>query len=428
MKQKDTLSREGLSRLVDQQSAQLQTVTKTLAKVREEIDEENEMARNVQFALMPRELPEFINMDISAIYIPAGKVGGDFYDVMLTPSQKVAVLIFDVSGHGVPAALIGAVAKMLFANYLEVCESPAEIFRKVNSQLCSHIKTDHYLTAFLGIIDPVRNSMKYSRAGHVFPVVYHQLTKDVSFIESRGFFIGHAALIDIAEYTEEEINFESEDKVLFYTDGLTEGSNPQHELYGSERLSAMVKTYGYLPPDELLSTILKDQETFRNGAALRDDFTMLCIQVGDAEHLLKESGFIRDDLPKMLVIREMCDIERLCPLILKTMDKCGFYDKEIRRLKLCLYELIINSIHHGHQYDAKKRVLVLYTITPEKAAISIVDEGSGFDYTAVPNPLDSDNILKEHGRGIYIVRQFTDEMHYNKKGNRILIVKYHTDE
>lgn len=428
MKLKDSLSQEQLYKLVEKQAIQLQAVNNTLAKVREEIGEELEMAQNVQFSLMPKELPDFINLSASAIYIPAGKVGGDFYDLMMTPSQKVAVLIFDVSGRGVPAALIGAVSKMLFAHYLEISDSPAEIFRRVNVKLCSYIKTDHYLTAFLGIIDPIRNVMRYARAGHVHPIVYHKRNKEVSCLDARGFFIGHSALAEIAEYAEQEVSFEPEDKILFYTDGLTEGANKKNELYGQDRLMQAVKKNGELPIDDLLKAVLSDQTTFREGALLRDDFTMLSIQLGDAESLLKESGFTKAEAPQILVIRETSEIERICPIILKAMDKYGFSDKEIKRTKLCIFELVSNSIIHAHYNDPKKRVLLLYTVSQEKVTLSIVDEGNGYDYANLPNPLAPENILKEHGRGVYIVRQFMDEVSHNEKGNRILIIKYHIEE
>ena len=428
MRTKESLSQEQLFKLMERQANQLQAVNNTLTKVREEIGEELEMAKNVQTSLMPKALPDFINLNAAAIYIPAGKVGGDFYDLMLTSSQKIAVLIFDVSGHGVSAALIGAVSKMLFAQYIESIDSPAEIFRRVNSKLCNYIKTDHYLTAFLGIIDPIQNTMVYSRAGHVQPIVYHSSQRRISSLDARGFFIGHSALVDIAEYGEEKMQFEAGDKILFYTDGLTEGANPKNELYGFDRLTKTMKKSGEMSIHDLLNVILQDQTNFRQGSLLRDDFTMLCIELCDAQSLLKESGFTKTDAPNLLVVREIGEIERVCPIILKAMDKCGFSDKEIKRIKLCIYELVINSIHHAHKDDQKKRVLLLYTVSQDKVVISIVDEGPGYDYENLPNPLDEQFILREHGRGVYIVRQFADEVQHNVKGNRILIVKNHKEE
>jgi anti-sigma regulatory factor (Ser/Thr protein kinase) len=396
-----------------------------LQKVKNEISEELQMAKNVQDSLMPRKLPDFINMRVSSIYMPAAMVGGDFYDIVSTRTRKIAILIFDVSGHGVPAALIGATAKMLFAHYIEVLESPAKIFKEVNAKICSFLKTEHYLTAFLGIMDPVQNKMVYSRAGHVKPIVYHASNKSVSTLDVRGFFIGHTALEDIAEYGEEVMFFDPEDKILFYTDGLTEGYNEKNELYGRDRLLNMVQSYGELPAEDLLQEILEDQTGFRGAMELRDDFTMLCVQIKDTGFILKESGFGKEDAPNSTIIYTIHEIENVCAIILRAMDQCGFTDKEIKRTRVCIVEMIINGIIHGNKEDPNKKVVILYKVDHEKVRISVIDEGEGFDYHHLPNPLTPENLLKESGRGLFIVKQFVNEMHFNARGNRIFVIKYH---
>jgi serine phosphatase RsbU (regulator of sigma subunit)/anti-sigma regulatory factor (Ser/Thr protein kinase) len=419
------LTNNQLKELVTSQRNQLIEADQTLQVVKEEMNDELEMAKNVQNSLMPRTLPDFTNISISSIYIPAGKVGGDFYDIISTQTQKIAVLIFDVSGHGVPAALIGATAKMLFAHYIEMLDSPSKIFNEVNKKLCSFLQTDHYLTAFLGILDPIQNTMVYSRAGHVKPIVYHSRQKKVSTLDSRGSFIGHAALADIAEYHEGIISFEPSDKILFYTDGLTEGCNAKSDLYGKDRLMRVFKRYGDSPLDEVLDKIIEDQELFREGVELRDDFTMLCIKVDDSSHLLKGSGFTKKDAPNILIINRVEEIGMVCLAILRAMDHSGFSDIEIKRMKVCIFEMIINAIAHGNKNAPDKKVLILYKVIQDKVTISIVDDGEGFDYENLPNPLDKENLLKDHGRGVYIVKNYMDEVHFNEKGNRILVVKYH---
>lgn len=357
--------------------------------------------------------------------MPATMVGGDFYDIINTQTRKIAILIFDVSGHGVPAALIGATAKMLFAHYIETMESPSKIFKEVNSKLCSFLKTEHYLTAFLGIMDPIQSRMVYSRAGHVKPIVYHAAKKEASTLDVRGFFIGHSALVDIAEYKEEVVYFDPNDKVLFYTDGLTEGCNGKNEFYGRERLTEKMKSCGHLPPSDLLDEIFEDQTHFREGTELRDDFTMLCIQIKDSEYLMRESGFIKEDAPDTIIIYKSEEIDNVCSIILRAMDQCGFTDKEIKRARVCVVEMLINSMVHGNKNNHKRKVIILYKVQQEKVTISVIDEGDGFDYNNLKNPLDPENLLKESGRGVFIINNYMDEVHFNKKGNRILVVKYH---
>lgn len=403
---------------------ELQGTQYRLGRIYSEVEEELEAAQRIQEGLLPKELPEMVNLKSAAIYIPAGKVGGDLYDIIITPRQKIAILIFDVSGHGIPAALIGAMAKMLFAHYLEKTDSPAEVFRHVNKQLCSSIKTEQYLTSFLGIIDPVNNTMTYSRAGHVAPLVYHAYDQSISRLDSKGFFIGHSALLDIAEYANDIVPLETGDKVLFFTDGLTEGYNPDGVLYGGERLKNIFTRCGSSDVQEIVDTVVLDQEHFRAGSPLRDDFTMLCVEIGDSEQLLAESGFTREEEPSILVAFELDDVDRTCSIILRAMDLHGYSDRSIKQFKVCVFEMMTNAIMHGNQGDQKKKVMVFYTVTQYAVTISVVDEGHGYDYNAVPNPLLPEQRMRDHGRGLFLVKHYLDEVSFNTSGNRILGRKY----
>lgn len=409
-----------------QQELQIKQLTHYLSSINSEFDEEMETAKKIQEGLMPKTLPEMINIDSAAVYIPASKVGGDLYDIMITPSQKTAVLIFDVSGHGIPAALVGAMAKMLFAHFIEKTESPAEVFRLINKQICSFIKTEQYLTAFLGIIDPVKNIMTYSRAGHVPPLVYRKNEQKIISLDSRGFFIGHSALENLAEYWEQTINLEPGDKILFYTDGLTEGRNPQGVLYGNERLKAVYSSCAENNLDSILDNIVSDQTSFRRGMPLRDDFTLLCIELGNSESLLKDSGFTPEDQPEIRILNSHTEIEKTCDLILKEMDKRGFSEKCIKQFKLCIYEMITNALLHGNRGDTSKKVIVFYQITLFAATISVLDEGEGFNYNDIPNPLLPENRIKDHGRGLFLIRRYLDEVTFNERGNRITGRKYYS--
>lgn len=403
---------------------ELQGAHYRLGRISSEVEEELETAQRIQEGLLPKELPEMVNLKSAAIYIPTGKVGGDLYDIIITPRQKIAILIFDVSGHGIPAALIGAMAKMLFAHYLEKTDSPAEVFRQVNKQLCSFIKTEQYLTSFLGIIDPVNNVMTYSRAGHVAPLVYHAHDQSISRLDSKGFFIGHSALLDIAEYANDIVHLETGDKVLFYTDGLTEGYSPGRALYGGERLKSIFTQCGNSDVQEIIDTVVLDQERFRAGFPLRDDFTMLCVEIGDSEHLLAESGFIREEEPSILVAFELDDVDRTCSIILRAMDLNGYSDRSIKQFKVCVFEMMTNAIMHGNEGDQKKKVMVFYKVTRRVATISVVDEGHGYDYNAIPNPLLPEQRTRDHGRGLFLVKKYLDEVSFNTRGNRILGRKY----
>lgn len=410
---------------IEQKNLILEEASRKFNLVNFELEEELETARRIQEGLMPALLPELVNLQAAAVYIPTGKVGGDLYDVIITPSQKIAVLIYDVSGHGIPAALIGAMAKMLFAHFIEKTESPAEVFREVNKQLCHFIRTEQYLTAFLGFIDPIKNRMIYSRAGHVSPLIYNSRNGQIVRLDSKGFFIGHSALLDIVEYRDNVVQLDSGDKILFYTDGLTEGVNENHELYGGDRLTNVFQQCGSSDVQTIIDLVVSDQANFRNGTALRDDFTILCIEMGDSDYLLADSGFTRQDEPNILIVNKFNDIEKVCSMILKEMDRSGFDDKAIKQFKICIFEMLTNAFQHGNRGDESKKVRVFYKITSFSSTISVIDEGKGFDHRNVPDPLLPENRMKDHGRGVFLIRHYLDEVEYNAKGNRVLGRKYH---
>ena len=317
-------------------------------------------------------------------------------------------------------------AKMLFAHYIEKLLSPAEIFTEVNKHLCRFIKTEQYLTAFLGIIDPIKNTMEYSRAGHVPPLVYKSKTGDLSRLAAKGFFIGHTALQDIAEYSNQTVSLDAGDKILFYTDGLTEGCSSEGKLYGLERLKTVFKKCSSLELEPLLDCIVKDQEEFRDNTPLRDDFTLLGIEIGDSDFLLADSGFQRSDEPNILVINTLSEIEDSCAVILKEMDRCGYNDKSIRQFKICIFEMLTNAILHGNRGDPNKKVIIFYQINTFAAAISVIDEGEGYDPSSLPDPLLPENRMKDHGRGVFLIKHYLDQVEFNARGNRILGRKFHT--
>lgn len=402
------------------QAAALKKAQYQLGRINSELDEELETAQRIQEGLLPKELPELVNLQSAAVYIPAGKVGGDLYDIITTPRQKIAILIYDVSGHGIPAALIGAMAKMLFAHYIEKSDSPAVVFQHVNQQLCRFIKTEQYLTAFLGVLDPVNNVLTYARAGHVPPLVYHAGDGTVSRLDSKGFFIGHSALLSIAEYNNDVVRLEPDDKLLFYTDGLTEGYNENGTLYGGDRLRTVFTGYGNADVKNVIDRVLADQTAFRDGTPLRDDFTLLCIQIGDSKRLLAESGFAPEDEPSILMATQLEEIDQVCSVILREMDCHGYPDKSIKQVKICIFEMMTNAILHGNRGKTGRKTLVFYNVTAIDTVISVVDEGEGFDYSAVPDPLTPENRTRDHGRGLFLIRHYLDDVSFNAAGNRIM--------
>lgn len=384
---------------------------------------ELELARIVQKGMMPSSLPNAQNMDLASVYLPADMVGGDFYDVIITRKRKVALLIFDVSGHGVAAALVGAMCKILFTNYIEQDLNPSEVFQKVNNDIGSKLSTGHYLTAFLGIIDPSTNTMTYSRGGHTAPILFRHRTGEVIELEGSSMFIGHPALKDNATYFEDSINLYWHDKLVLYTDGLTEATDPDENMYGVERLAEKTKSAGHLNPRLFVQRVISDNEDFRKGTELEDDLTLLCIRIGCSQSIIEKSGFTIDDSPGVLVLSNIEEIEPNTSVILRELDKSGLPAKMFFSVHMCIHEMLDNAIRHGNKSDSKKKVFLLYKVTMDKFIASVVDQGKGFNTSKLPNPHLPENKIKDHGRGLFLINQYMDEVEFNDSGNRIRVVK-----
>lgn len=388
------------------------------------ITQELELARVVQRGMMPTALPNAQNMDLASVYLPADMVGGDFYDVIITRKRKIALLIFDVSGHGVAAALVGAMCKMLFTNYIEQDLSPANVFKKVNTDISTKLSSGHYLTAFLGIIDPSSNTMTYSKGGHTAPLLFRHRTGEVIELEGSSMFIGHPALKENASYFEDSVNLYWHDKLVLYTDGLTEATDPDENMYGIEKLLEKTQKSGHLNPELFVQRVISDNEDFRKGRELEDDLTLLCIRIGCSQSIIEKSGFTVEESPGVLVISDPKEIEPNASVILRELDKSGLPAKMFFSAHMCIHEMLDNAFRHGNKLDPEKKVFLLYKVTLDKFTVSVVDQGKGFNYKNLPDPHLPENSIKENGRGLYLIMQYMDEVEFNKDGSRIKVTKH----
>lgn len=242
---------------------------------KERIGAELSVASQIQADMLPTIFPAFperSDFDIYAAMSPAKEVGGDFYDFFLTDSDHLAVVIADVSGKGVPAALFMVIAKTLIKNHAQSGETPAEIFTGVNEQLCEANNEGMFVTAWLGILTLSTGELKYVNAGHNHPIIRRKGGKYEYFKSRPGFVL---AGMEGIKYRGSETVLEKGDEIFLYTDGVTEAINNAEELYGDDRLLEVMNGNGGATPSELLPIIRADIEKFADGAAQFDDITML---------------------------------------------------------------------------------------------------------------------------------------------------------
>jgi serine/threonine-protein kinase RsbW len=204
--------------------------------------------------------------------------------------------------------------------------------------------------------------------------------------------------------------------------------NRKNERYGTRRLLEIVKQYCRSNPQALTKRIIEDNIIFRGTQSLQDDLTIFCIQLGCSDEILENSGFGKFDYPEMMTLNRHNEIESVCSVILSNLDKKGYKNIDIFKTHQSIHEILSNAIQHGNKFNSEKTVMVFYKILLDSFRISVVDEGNGFNYSRLPKVLSNSKKKKVRGKGLYIVKQFMDEIKFNDKGNRVLIFKHQTQE
>lgn len=247
---------------------------------KERIGAELNVATKIQASMLPCIFPAFpdINeIDIYATMTPAKEVGGDFYDFFLVDEKHLAVIMADVSGKGVPAALFMVIAKTLIKNHTQLGKSPAEVFTAVNAQLCENNEAAMFVTAFMGVLDFSNGKFVYVNAGHNAPLIKKQDGK-FEWLKARPGFV--LAGMEGIKYKQAELTLQKGDVFFTYTDGVTEALNPDKNLYSDERLfDTLNKSIDKnLNVEELLNYIKKDIDFFAEGEEQADDITILGLE------------------------------------------------------------------------------------------------------------------------------------------------------
>ena len=248
---------------------------KNVTAEKERIGAELDLGRRIQASSLPSIFPPFPDkkeFDIYASMDPAKEVGGDFYDFFLVDDNHLALVIADVSGKGVGAALFMMISKTLINNQSMFTESPAEVLRIVNDRLCAGNEAEMFVTVWLGIIDLTTGLMKAANAGHEYPVIKKK-DGDFELIKDKhGMVLGGMENLKFKEY---ELQFEPGDMLYVYTDGVPEATNANNELFGTDRMLEALNSSKDASLKELLVNVRESIDGFVLEAPQFDDITML---------------------------------------------------------------------------------------------------------------------------------------------------------
>ena len=258
------------AKIVQLETAQAELVQK------ERLERELELARQVQEGLLPRSFPKLPGYAFAARCVPARQVGGDFYDVFALDEHRFGVVIADVSDKGMPAALFMALTRSLLLAEAEREVSPCVALSNVNRLLLTLAESEMFVALFYGVVDMRERALIYARAGHDKPV---RLRSGVlTTLAGEGMVLGQmgSAMLGL---TEERIDIQPNDRLVLFTDGLTDLRNAQDEMYGITRLEQLFQTVARLPADDLCKAVYTELEAFQGQAEQYDDMTLLVVQV-----------------------------------------------------------------------------------------------------------------------------------------------------
>ncbi len=245
---------------------------------KERIGTELALATRIQADMLPNIYPAFPDrpeFDIYASMAPAKEVGGDFYDFFLIDDDHLCMVMADVSGKGVPAALFMMASKIILQNNAMMGKTPAQILRDTNAAICVNNREDMFVTVWMGILEISSGKLTAANAGHEYPMLMRAGSEFELFKDKHGFVIGGMEGLNYREY---EIMLSRGDKLFLYTDGVPEAANAKEELFGTERMLKALNKTTDADPEQTLKNMRKDVDKFAEGAEQFDDITMLCME------------------------------------------------------------------------------------------------------------------------------------------------------
>lgn len=399
----------------------LVTSQKIITEKTARIESELNLAQNIQAHMLPSIFPAFPEdeeFDIYASMEPAKEVGGDFYDFYKLDETHIGLVIADVSGKGIPAALFMVIAKTIIKNEIHMGYSPAEALSRVNHMLCEGNEDGMFVTAWVGIFDSKTGELTFSSAGHNPPLVLRD--GKYSYLKMRSGFV--LAGIDGFKYHQETIYLKPGDKLFLYTDGVTEAIDGHENMYGEQNLLDFMNAHKELGPKDMIKSVRDDVRTFANGADQFDDITMLMLDFIREKHVLemkeKELNISKDTVDDMNAYLES-ELEQVdCPM------------KYVQQILICAEEIYVNVCNYAYPNGAGT-MLLRTSITKDRAIVQFKDQGIPF------NPLekkDPDITLelekrKEGGLGIFLVKKMMDEVKYvYQNGNNVLTIEKRFDD
>ena len=397
------------SSLSDDINTTVSTLKRYIADASARIDQELEFARVIQLSAMPRVFPGRPDFEVCASIDPAREVGGDFYDFFLVDEDHAAMVIADVSGKGIPAAMFMMTSKTLIKNRALLGENPEAILKHVNRQLCEGNEAELFVTVWLAILELSTGKGLAANAGHEHPALRR---RDGEYELLKYRHSPAVALEEDVRFREHSFELHPGDSLFVYTDGIPEAHNEENKLYGTERMLDALNHDPNAAPETLLNTVRKDIETFQGNAAQFDDVTMIAFRYWGTEPHTEE-------LPEkeLTVEAAMENLPQVMALVDCGLDGLACSPQVRRQVKIALEELYVNVVSYAYAPDTGPvTVRVATEKEPPAILITLIDSGIPYDPLKKPDP-DLSLSPEERpigGMGIYMVKKSMDAVTYQR--------------
>jgi sigma-B regulation protein RsbU (phosphoserine phosphatase) len=380
-------------------------------------EHEAAIAARIQQTLLLGGHPEGLpSVKVGELTIASRNIDGDFFDFFRLNDQCFDLIVGDVMGKGVPAALLGAAAKHHFMSVIyrlvtspggKGLPAPEEIVKTVHGEMISKMKDlETFFTLCYARFDLARGIISYVDCGHMRTIHFHNATGNCTLLQGVNMPLGFPGQED---FTQIQAPFSQGDLFFFYSDGLTEARNPGREFYGEERLVEFVKCHSFLEPQDICRTAWKEIVEFTGSDTVSDDFTALAVRIEGPEPVSESSEWqldVRSDLHELDRIRAF--IEDVCT-DLKDL-KPG--EERIKMIQIVTVEIVTNIIKHAYGGKPDQPIHIEANANQDALMLKFFDWGIAFDFDSAPPPVFDGS--RENGFGLHIIKHTADTVRYSR--------------
>jgi|GEM_PF-65766 len=373
------------------------------------MDDELQYAKKIQHSALPSVFPAFPEIkefDIFASMHTAKEVGGDFYDFYLLDNNHLAFLIADVSGKGIPAAMFMMTAKTLIRSLAENGLAVADIMTGANERLCENNEAGMFVTAWMGVLNIETGDLDFVNAGHNPPMLYRK-GETYEYLKTRPGLV--LAGMDGIRYRTQSVKLNPGDKLFLYTDGVTEATNAQTELFGEDRLKEYLNSITDKNPEDSIKGTKEAVDAFVGEADQFDDITMLMIEYAG-------TGMITE---KRIYPAKIEQLEAALAFVSEILENNDADMKSMMQIAVAFEEMFVNVAHYAYK-GREGTVEVSVSVCDGMTEITLTDEGVPFNPLGLEDPditLSAED-RKIGGLGILMVKKTMDEVRYRYENEK----------